>query len=145
MDCKLWRRAAAALLMIMMLCPMFTAGAESPAETTEKPAPAVTHTPAELQRDVRAVYGGGIDAQRPFLRGPLHAGAQMAERVDGDMHVFDIRKVFNDAGRFAEQRRGDNRDRRILPAADAHGTLQALSACDQHSFLRHDSPSLPEI
>ena len=49
MDRKLCRRAAAALLMIMMLFPMFTAGAESTAEATEKPAPAVTHTPAELQ------------------------------------------------------------------------------------------------
>lgn len=42
-------RMLAALLMIMMLCPLFTAGAESTEQPTEKPTPAVTHTPAELQ------------------------------------------------------------------------------------------------
>ena len=42
-------RMLAALLMIMMLCPLFTAEAESTEQPTEKPTPAVTHTPAELQ------------------------------------------------------------------------------------------------
>ena len=46
-----YRRTLAVLLMIMTLCPLFTAGAESTTEpaATEQPTPVVTHTPAELQ------------------------------------------------------------------------------------------------
>ena len=45
-----WRRAAAALLTMILLCPLLTACAESAAEQpAEKATPAPTHTPAELQ------------------------------------------------------------------------------------------------
>ena len=82
MDRKFCRRAAAALLMIMMLFPMFTAGAESTAEATEKPAPAVTHTPAELQaQGIYTVGAKGDEVTR--LQQRLKDLGYLNSKVDG--------------------------------------------------------------
>jgi len=76
------RRVLAALLMIMMLFPLFTAGAESTAEATEQPTPAVTHTPAELQaQGIFTVGASGDEVTR--LQQRLKDLGYLNSKVDG--------------------------------------------------------------
>ena len=76
-------RAAVALMTIMiMLCPMFTAGAESTAEETEKPTAAPTHTPAELQAmGILTVGAKGDEVTR--LQQRLKDLGYLSGKVDG--------------------------------------------------------------
>lgn len=76
------RRVLAALLMIMMLFPLLTAGAESTAEATEQPTPAVTHTPAELQaQGIFTVGASGDEVTR--LQQRLKDLGYLNSKVDG--------------------------------------------------------------
>ena len=76
-------RAAVALMTIMMmLCPLFTAGAESAAEETEKPTAAPTHTPAELQAmGILTVGAKGDEVTR--LQQRLKDLGYLSSKVDG--------------------------------------------------------------
>lgn len=76
-------RAAIALMTIMiMLCPLLTAGAESAAEETEKPAPAATHTPSELQAmGILTVGAKGDEVTR--LQQRLKDLGYLSSKVDG--------------------------------------------------------------
>ena len=76
-------RAAVALMTIMiMLCPMFTAGAESTAEETEKPTAAPTHTPSELQAmGILTVGAKGDEVTR--LQQRLKDLGYLSSKVDG--------------------------------------------------------------
>jgi len=77
-----YRRVLAALLMIMMLFPLFTAVAESTAEATEQPTPAVTHTPAELQaQGIFTVGASGDEVTR--LQQRLKDLGYLNSKVDG--------------------------------------------------------------
>lgn len=76
------RRVLAALLMVMLLLPLFTAGAESTAEATEQPTPAVTHTPAELQaQGIFTVGASGDEVTR--LQQRLKDLGYLNGKVDG--------------------------------------------------------------
>lgn len=76
------RRVFAALLMVMLLLPLFTAGAESTAEATEQPTPAVTHTPAELQaQGIFTVGASGDEVTR--LQQRLKDLGYLSGKVDG--------------------------------------------------------------
>ena len=78
------RRALAALLVIMILCPLLAAGAESTSEEKEEPAatPAVTHTPAELQaQGILTVGASGDDVTR--LQQRLKDLGYLNSKVDG--------------------------------------------------------------
>ena len=76
-------RAAIALITIMiMLCPLLTAGAESAAEETENPAPAATHTPSELQAmGILTVGAKGDEVTR--LQQRLKDLGYLSSKVDG--------------------------------------------------------------
>ena len=76
-------RAAVALMTIMMmLCPLFTAGAESAAEETEKPTAAPTHTPSELQAmGILTVGAKGDEVTR--LQQRLKDLGYLSSKVDG--------------------------------------------------------------
>lgn len=76
-------RAAIALITIMiMLCPLLTAGAESAAEETENPAPAATHTPSELQAmGILTVGAKGDEVTR--LQQRLKDLGYLSGKVDG--------------------------------------------------------------
>ena len=76
-------RAAVALMTIMMmLCPLFTAGAESTAEETEKPTAAPTHTPSELQAmGILTVGAKGDEVTR--LQQRLKDLGYLSSKVDG--------------------------------------------------------------
>ena len=76
------RRVLAALLMVMLLLPLFTAGAESTAEATEQPTPVVTHTPAELQaQGIFTVGASGDEVTR--LQQRLKDLGYLNGKVDG--------------------------------------------------------------
>ena len=76
------RRVLAALLMVMLLLPLFTAGAESTAEATEQPTPTVTHTPAELQaQGIFTVGASGDEVTR--LQQRLKDLGYLNGKVDG--------------------------------------------------------------
>ena len=76
------RRVFAALLMVMLLLPLFTAGAESTAEATEQPTPTVTHTPAELQaQGIFTVGASGDEVTR--LQQRLKDLGYLNGKVDG--------------------------------------------------------------
>ena len=76
------RRVLAALLMVMLLLPLFTAGAESTAEATEQPTPAVTHMPAELQaQGIFTVGASGDEVTR--LQQRLKDLGYLNGKVDG--------------------------------------------------------------
>ena len=76
------RRVLAALLMVMLLLPLFMAGAESTAEATEQPTPAVTHTPAELQaQGIFTVGASGDEVTR--LQQRLKDLGYLNGKVDG--------------------------------------------------------------
>ena len=79
----LFLRAAIALAaIIMMLCPLLTAGAESTAEATENPAPAATHTPSELQAmGILTVGAKGDEVTR--LQQRLKDLGYLSGKVDG--------------------------------------------------------------
>ena len=82
MDLKKGRRALAALLITVILCPLFTAGAESVPEATEQPTPAVTHTPAELQEQgILTVGASGDEVTR--LQQRLKELGYLSSKVDG--------------------------------------------------------------
>ena len=98
------------------------------------------HPAAELQRHIRAVDGAGIDLHHARVGIPVDLRAQMAQRLHRNVDVLDVRQIFDHAGRFAEDRGGNHRDRSILAAADAHGSLQPLPTRDEHSFFCHDDP-----
>jgi D-alanyl-D-alanine carboxypeptidase len=75
-------RVLAALLMVMLLLPLFTAGAESTAEATEQPTPTVTHTPAELQaQGIFTVGASGDEVTR--LQQRLKDLGYLNGKVDG--------------------------------------------------------------
>ena len=76
-------RAAIALITIMiMLCPLLTAGAESAAEETEKPTAAPTHTPSELQAmGILTVGAKGDEVTR--LQQRLKDLGYLSGKVDG--------------------------------------------------------------
>ena len=74
------RRVLAALLMVMLLLPLFTA--ESTAEATEQPTPTVTHTPAELQaQGIFTVGASGDEVTR--LQQRLKDLGYLNGKVDG--------------------------------------------------------------
>jgi len=76
------RAAVALVTIIMMLCPLLTAGAESTAEPTESPAPTVTHTPAELQAmGILTVGAKGDEVTR--LQQRLKDLGYLSSKVDG--------------------------------------------------------------
>ena len=82
MDRTICGRAFAALLMIMMLCPLFAAGAESAVDATEEPAPVATHTPAELQaQGILTVGAKGDEVTR--LQQRLKDLGYLSGKVDG--------------------------------------------------------------
>ena len=73
-------RAAALLLMLIMLCPLLAAGAESTPEATATPA--VTHSPAELQaQGILTVGAQGDEVTR--LQQRLKELGYLSSKVDG--------------------------------------------------------------
>ena len=76
------RAAVALMTLMMMLCPLFTAGAESTAEETEKPTAAPTHTPSELQAmGILTVGAKGDEVTR--LQQRLKDLGYLSSKVDG--------------------------------------------------------------
>ena len=93
-------RAAVALMTIMMmLCPLFTAGAESTAEETEKPTAAPTHTPSELQAmGILTVGAKGDEVTR--LQQRLKDLGYLSSKVDGQFGGGTKRAVISFQRRY---------------------------------------------
>ncbi len=76
------RAAIALMTIVILLCPLLTAGAESAAEETENPAPAATHTPSELQAmGILTVGAKGDEVTR--LQQRLKDLGYLSSKVDG--------------------------------------------------------------
>ena len=79
---KFFRATVALVTMIILLCPLFAAIAEETAEATEKPAPAATHTPSELQAmGILTVGAKGDEVTRMQQR--LKDLGYLSSKVDG--------------------------------------------------------------
>ena len=79
---KFFRATVALVTMIILLCPLFAAIAEETAEATEKPAPAATHTPSELQAmGILTVGAKGDEVTR--LQQRLKDLGYLSSKVDG--------------------------------------------------------------
>ena len=101
------------------------------------------HAAGKIKRYVGTVDGRGVDLHQALFGIPVHLGAQVTQRLHGDVDVLDVGQVFNHAGRAAQDRGGDDGDRGILAAADADDAFQPVSACDEHSlFVSHACPPL---
>ncbi len=96
-----------------------------------------------------ALGGPGIDGHMG-IGDILHLCAQGAQDVYQRVNVGNIRQIFDGAGCIAKERGGDDGNCRVFAAADAHFTLQTITAGDQHSFfgwhdIRLDAGSPPAL
>ena len=65
----------------------------------------------------------------------IHLCAKAAKNIHQRMNIRNIRQILNGAGLVAQQRRGNDRHRRVFTAADVHRSLKRVTARDEHSFF----------
>ena len=101
------------------------------------------HAAAQIQRHVRAADGTGVHLHDAFFRVPIHLGAEVTQRLRGNVDVLDVGQVLNHAGCAAQNGGRNDGHGCVLAAADAHGAFKPLPAGDEHSlFLSHACPPL---
>ena len=92
-----------------------------------------THAAHVLADRLISVDGSGVDIERVLIDAAHHRAHILEDRRDqGD--VGDIRYILDAAGLVTEHHGGDNRDRRVLGAADGDFTVERFTAVDYDLF-----------
>ena len=77
--------------------------------------------------------GSGVDIKRVLIDAAHHRAHILEDRRDQG-NVGDIRYILDAAGLVTEHHGGDNRDRRVLGAADSDFTVERFTAVDYDLF-----------